>query len=492
MRKLGIAKRVGAALLGLLAVWLMAAGPASATGISSVSAQSTSSRPSTWHVLVGGQSQDQAIQAEGYYPRVITIDAGDTVVWTLNTGEIHSVVFLGTCADLSCVPPCAFTFAFDISPCGPTTYDGVSGAASSGRMVPAGYNWDNTFPRGDTTYALTFTHAGVNVYFDLSVSGMRGVVIVHPAGTPYPFTQAQYAQQAQEQLQADLTAGASASNDFQPVAPSTNLDGTHLQHVALGTSSPERASVDLGSVQDSEAQGRALLEGSGVGTSPTPAIAVKIAVSGLRPGSVHAVQMLLGVCGAPAPTTGLVFNSIFVPPTFTLNNVTARADGSGTSTTILTEPPNANGPGQLRIPSAGWFINVAAGSTPDNGATSEACGNVVFHNAAVMSYLPPNVHVRVGDTVVWANDTINEVHGVTFLAGQALPLIPDWFFSGPSGNPTSYDGSSFLNSGPLYGADAGRNHSFAVTFTKTGTFSYVDVTDAFLGMRGSVIVTPTD
>ncbi|MFL5655873.1 MAG: hypothetical protein ACJ8CB_17055 [Ktedonobacteraceae bacterium] len=484
MRKLRIAKRVGAALLGLLVVGLMAAaGPA--TVISSVYAQSTSSGPTTWHVLVGGQSQNQVLQAEGYYPRVITIDAGDTVVWTLNTGEIHSVTFVGTCADISCVPPCVFTVNIDISPCGPTTFDGVTAIASSGRMVPAGYNWNNAFPHGDTTYSLTFTNPGANVYFDLSVSGMRGVVIVNPAGTPYPFTQAQYSQQAQDQLQADLAAGARASNNFQPVATSTNPDGTRLHHVALGTNSPERASVDLGSVKGSDAEGSALLQGIGVGPSPTPAIAVKIALSGLRPGSVHAVQILLGVCGAPAPTTSLF-------QTFTLNNVTAGPDGSGTSTTILTQPPNTNGPAQLRIPSAGWFINVAAGSTPDNGSTSAACGNVVFHNAAVMSYLPRNVHVRVGDTVVWANDTINEIHGVTFLAGQALPPLPDWYESDPSGNLTSYDGSSFLNSGPLYAADAGRNHSFAVTFTKTGIFSYVDVGNALLGMQGRVIVMPTD
>src|SRR5215471_6207565 len=49
-------------------------------------------RPRTWHVLIGGQAKDQAIQAEGYYPHVITIDAGDTVVWTLNTEKIHAVV----------------------------------------------------------------------------------------------------------------------------------------------------------------------------------------------------------------------------------------------------------------------------------------------------------------------------------------------------------------------------------------------------------------
>src|SRR6266487_6181847 len=136
MRKLEIAKWVGTVLLGLLAIGSMAAGPASVAGMSSVSAQSTSSGPRTWHVLIGGQSQDQALQAEGYYPRVITIDAGDTVVWTLNTGEIHSVTFMGTCEESSCVPPCV---NIDISPCGSPTYDGVSALASSGRMVPAGY-----------------------------------------------------------------------------------------------------------------------------------------------------------------------------------------------------------------------------------------------------------------------------------------------------------------------------------------------------------------
>src|SRR5438132_496773 len=104
----------------------------------SVHAQSESSGPRTWHVLIGGQSDDKAIQAEGYYPRVITIDAGDTVMWTLNTGEVHSVTFSGSCEELSCVPQCVFTVIIDISPCGPSSYDGISALASSGRMVPPG------------------------------------------------------------------------------------------------------------------------------------------------------------------------------------------------------------------------------------------------------------------------------------------------------------------------------------------------------------------
>lgn len=270
--------------------------------------------PRTWHVLVGGHSEGQAIQAEGYYPHVITIDAGDTVVWTLNTDEIHSVTFNGTCEDISCVPPCVFTISIDISPCGSPSYDGVSYIDSSGRMIPAAYNWDNSFPRGNTTFSLTFTKPGANVYYDVSISGMRGVVVVNPAGTPYPFTQAQYSEQAQEQLQSDLAAGATAENDSQPITASGNPDGTRTYHVALGASLPEKTSVVLGSAGGSAAQGRALLEGSGIGTSPNPAITVKLRLAGLKPGSVHAVQILLGVCGAPAPTTGALLGTPFVPP----------------------------------------------------------------------------------------------------------------------------------------------------------------------------------
>src|SRR5215470_16884877 len=386
--------------------------------------------PKTWHVLVGGHTEGQAIQAEGYYPHVITIDAGDTVVWTLNTGEIHAVAFTGTCTDInSCFPPCYFTVNPDISPCGSPTYDGVSGWDSSGRMVPGGYNWDNSVPRGGTTFSLTFTKPGTDVYFDLSYAGMRGVVVVNPAGTPYPFTQAQYSAQAREQLAADLAAGARARRGSQPAT--TDRGGTHAHRVAVGASSPEKAKVALATAGSSAAQGRALLTEPGAGASPNPAITVRIRLSHLAPGSVHAVQILPGVCGAPAPTTGLIFSQLFAPPAFTLNSVTARPNGKATSTTVLTAPPNFNGPGQLRIPSSGWFINVAGGPTPDNGTTSTACGNIVFHAASVMRYFPQNLHVHVGDTVVWANAT-SEVHGVTFLAGQPLPPIPGWYDSSPT------------------------------------------------------------
>jgi len=450
-------------------------------------------RPRTWHVMVGGQSEDQAVQAEGYYPHVITIDAGDTVAWTLNSVELHGVVFLGTCERTSCVPPCVFKVMTDISPCGPHNYNGVTALDQSGRMVSPVYNWDPSFPHGGTTFSLRFTRPGANVYFDPSVSGMRGVVIVNPAGTPYPFTQAQYSAQAQQQLRADLAAGARARGVGQPVTTSAGPAGTRTFHVALGASPPETARLELDAAAGSTAHGSAVLDEPGAGTSPNPAIAIKIRLSGLAPGSVHAVQILPGACGAPAATTGIFFSPLFNPPAFTLNNLTAGSGGSAASTTAITQPPNfIGGPALLRIPSSGWFINVAAGPVPDNDATSAACGNVVFHSAAVMRYFPQNIHIHVGDTVVWTNDTSNEPHAVVFLAGQPLPQLPEWFFSSPTGNGISYDGSGYFNSGQLYAPDAGRNNSLTLTFTKTGTFPYVDVADFFMEMQGDVIVAPPD
>lgn len=109
-----------------------------------------------------------------------------------------------------------------------------------------------------------------------------------------------------------------------------------------------------------------------------------------------------------------------------------------------------------------------------------------------MTDIPQKIHIHVGDTIVWTDNTSNEPHGVTFLAGQPLPQLPQWYMSTPTGNGIRYDGSTFFNSGLLYPADAGRGHSLTLTFTKTGTFPYVDVGDFLLGMQGTVTVTPLD
>ena len=76
-----------------------------------------------------------------------------------------------------------------------------------------------------------------------------------------------------------------------------------------------------------------------------------------------------------------------------------------------------------------------------------------------------NVTVSAGTTVTWTNLDTNNPHTVTFApAGQQLtPMSP---FSPPLGG-TTYDGSTLVNSGPLF---AGQ--SFSLTLTKPGTYTY--------------------
>lgn len=77
-----------------------------------------------------------------------------------------------------------------------------------------------------------------------------------------------------------------------------------------------------------------------------------------------------------------------------------------------------------------------------------------------------SVDVPVGTTVTWTNQSNNAPHTVTFpIAGQTPPpsLSP---FAPPSG-PSSYDGTTLVNSGPLFPGG-----SFSLMFTKVGTFTY--------------------
>ena len=48
----------------------------------------------SWHVSVGDQTSDAGVQANGFFNNNITVDVGDTVNWSWNAEEIHSVTFL--------------------------------------------------------------------------------------------------------------------------------------------------------------------------------------------------------------------------------------------------------------------------------------------------------------------------------------------------------------------------------------------------------------
>ncbi len=178
----------------------------------------------TWHVVAGGATPDSAVTNMSFYPSTITIDVGDSVTWTIQ-GDAHTVSFLSGAPQPSPLDPASQ------APAGGTTYDGT-GIVSSGIIPPV---------PGHNTYTLTFTKAGTFGYACLIHPGMVGTVIVQPAGTPYPMTQAQYDEAAAVASQQDLAAGVTAMNTA-TTTTSKNANGSTNYQVLTGTSAG-RASV---------------------------------------------------------------------------------------------------------------------------------------------------------------------------------------------------------------------------------------------------------
>ena len=152
--------------------------------ISLVSAHGTP-KPRTWHVNVSVENKNHAIQGMAFLPGVLWINVGDTVVWTVKAGDIHTVTFL---KPGQTPPPFDPTDPTQVNQQGGSDYNGKD-YFNSGLM--------SNFPALHLalTYSLTFTVPGDFTYHCLVHPSMIGIIHVQPAGTPYPFSQKDYDRQ---------------------------------------------------------------------------------------------------------------------------------------------------------------------------------------------------------------------------------------------------------------------------------------------------------
>jgi plastocyanin len=158
----------------------------------------------TWNVRVGAESPDMAVTAMAFLPKDVFVDVGDTVRWTSNSAEPHTVTFLAPGTELPEFNP------FDPSqtdPQGSAVYDGTA-YTNSGVMATAPIF---TFSSPAASYHLTFATTGDFTYYCL-LHGvmMTGTVHVRPAGTAYPYTQLDYDRAGNQQAQAALFNGREA------------------------------------------------------------------------------------------------------------------------------------------------------------------------------------------------------------------------------------------------------------------------------------------
>ena len=167
-------------------------------------ASSRATAAANWMVIVGGQTPDVSVYANGFFPRELTIHTGDTVTWQF--AGFHNVTFLsGAAAPLFAVKngnnyyanPQAFL------PAGDSTYDGT------------GFHGSGVPPSAKPfSYALTFTKAGRYEYACTLHPGMSGVInVVDSAVTETP--EAALARGKTEQSAA-VAAGAKAYKELDP------------------------------------------------------------------------------------------------------------------------------------------------------------------------------------------------------------------------------------------------------------------------------------
>lgn len=170
-----------------------------------------------WTVIVGGQTQDVSVYANGFFPREVTIHTGDTVTWQF--AGFHNVTFLSGATP----PPFAIKDGNNyygnpllFFPAGTNTYDGT-GFRGSG--VPPS---DKPF-----TYSLTFTKPGRYEYGCTIHPGMSGVVnVVDGALSETP--EAALARGRTEQA-ASVAAGTKAYANLNP-----QVTGSHVTVPLVG------------------------------------------------------------------------------------------------------------------------------------------------------------------------------------------------------------------------------------------------------------------
>ena len=103
--------------------------------------------------------------------------------------------------------------------------------------------------------------------------------------------------------------------------------------------------------------------------------------------------------------------------------------------------------------------------------------------AMVNRFIPGDVVVKVGDSVTFdmARNLFPVPHTITFGPPPSNPFAP-------TGDPTNYQGGA-LSSGVILGPGFGPPpNTFTVKFTKAGTYPFVCLLHAGMGMFGQVVV----
>ena len=228
-----------AALVPLAAVAALALAVTGCAG----SASPNPSGPATFNVDVGYEDVTTAFEAEAFFPKSLTVNVGDSVVFTMRSHEAHTITFNAPSPvpdpmlpqpDHSILANPVIFFSSPPSPMGDpkaavalaTSFDGT-GYVNSGFLQKPGDSLTVRFSVSGTYPVVCLLHP----------DAMKGTIIVNPAGTPRPMTDADYrAAEAAQVKEAKDKADALLASVHVPQA-TENPDGSHSYVVYAGIGS---------------------------------------------------------------------------------------------------------------------------------------------------------------------------------------------------------------------------------------------------------------
>jgi plastocyanin len=158
-----------------------------------------------WNAKVGAETRDMGRQALAFLPNEIWIHAGDSITWTFNSDEIHTVSFLVVGQIFPPFPVGCPGFSFGVA-----TFDGSTCVTTPPSV------------KGQPTFTVSFPTAGNYKVQCLVHNTMNGIIHVLGPSFALPHDQAFYDQEVANQIRNLLT-----DSDH---ATSSDMDGMGMSH----------------------------------------------------------------------------------------------------------------------------------------------------------------------------------------------------------------------------------------------------------------------
>jgi plastocyanin len=192
-----------------------------------------------WRVRVAGMDEENLIDTQAFFPKEITINAGDAIYFEFPTPPgFHTVTFLSggevppliipdeAAGTPPAGPPTLMINPEAAFPSGQDTYDGT-GFVNSGLDVIR-------LP-GDPPFMLTFTTPGTYEYQCIPHGVvMKATVVVQEAGSEFPEDQAAIDARGEEERAALLQEGMAEIAEYAEATATARDDGSTLWEVAAG------------------------------------------------------------------------------------------------------------------------------------------------------------------------------------------------------------------------------------------------------------------